>query len=150
MAPLFLPAMRVSLEMLLNPRAFVAFLDGRLGQIQRIAFVPGEFSRQIGTLESNLLIDREYALKLQQKHRLRFEHFELIQPTIERGYCVIDGGGNLVFLYDDEDRFHTIFRLAVKTNRSGTELWVRTFHRIRTPQMNSILRRWPLIKEHDE
>lgn len=134
--------------MLLTPRAFVRFLDGRLGQTQRIAFVPGEYTRQIGTLESDLLIDRGYALKLQQKHRLRYEHFEMIQPTIDRGYAVIDGGGNLVFAYDDQERFNSVFRLAVKANRAGTELWLRTFHRSNRQQMNSMVRRWSLLKHH--
>jgi len=72
----------------------------------------------------------------------------MIQPTIERGYTVIDGGRNLVFAYDDQERFHAIFRLAVKTNGSKNELWLRTFHRIKVGQMNSLVRRWRLIKEH--
>jgi hypothetical protein len=134
--------------MLLTPRDFVRFLDGRLGQVQQIAFVPGEFTRLIGTLESKLLLDREYALKLQRKHNLRYEHFEMIQPTIDRGYAVIDGGRNLVFAYDDQERFHRPFRLAVKSNRAKNELWLRTFHRIGVRQMNSMVRRWPLVKNH--
>ena len=44
-----------------------------------------ERERQIETLESNLLIERSYARKLLLKHRLKYEHFEMIQPTIERG-----------------------------------------------------------------
>jgi hypothetical protein len=40
--------------MLLTPRAFVRFLDGHLGQSRRIAFMPAEYTRQIGTLESDL------------------------------------------------------------------------------------------------
>jgi hypothetical protein len=134
--------------MLLSPRDFVRFLDGRYGDVQRIAFVPGDLSRQIGTLESNLLIERTYARKLLLKHRLRYEHFQMIQPTIERGYVVIDGGGNLVFAYDDQERFHARFRLAVKTTDARDELWLRTFHRIKLAQMNSLVRRFRLIREH--
>jgi hypothetical protein len=87
--------------MLLHPRHFVGFLDGRYGDVQRIAFIPGELTRQIGTLESHLLIRRDYALKLQRKHQLRYEHFEMIQPTIERGYAVIDGNKNNLVARED-------------------------------------------------
>lgn len=134
--------------MILAPRHFVRFLDGRYGSVQRIAFVPGELTRQIGTLESHLLIERSYAQKLLQKHRLTYQHFQMIQPTIERGYAIIDGGRNLVFAYDDQEQFHAVFRLAIKTNAAKNELWLRTFHRIDVRQMNSMVRRFRLIKEH--
>ena len=100
-------------------------------------------------MESNLLIERSYAQKLLLRHRLKYEHFQMIQPTIERGYAIIDGGGKLVFAYDEQQHFHARFRLVVKTTAAKDELWLRTFHRIKVGQMNSMVRRYRLVQEHE-
>jgi hypothetical protein len=52
--------MRVYGLVLLHPRDFVSFIDGRYGSdVATLAHVPGEYSRQIGSLSSDLLCGRE-------------------------------------------------------------------------------------------
>lgn len=139
---------RILVTMLLAPRHFVGFLDGRYGTVQQIAFIPGEFTRLIGSLSSDLLIRRDYALKLQREHGLRYEQFQLIQPAIDAGYVLIDDKQQLVFLYIHNTR--EFYRLAVKTAKMGSELWLLTFHRVRQLQFDSLLRRYGLLREHEE
>lgn len=130
--------------MLLHPRHFMRFLDGRYGSVQAIAFIPGQFARQIGVLTSELRIRRDYALKLQRDHGLRYEQFQLIQPAIDEGYVLLDDKNQLVFLYVHNVR--DFYRLAVKGTRQD-ELWLLTFHRIRQLQFDSLLRRNRLLRE---
>lgn len=56
----------------------------RLGIFQSVTA-----TRQIGTLESNLLIERSYARKLLLRHRLTYHHFQMIQSAIDHGYAVM-------------------------------------------------------------
>lgn len=123
------------------------FLDGRYGSVQTIAFIPGEFTRQIGVLTSDLQIRRDYALKLQQTHSLRYEQFQLIQPAIDEGYILVDDKHHLIFLHVHNVR--EFYRLAVKGTRQD-ELWLLTFHRIRQLQFDSLLRRHRLLRQPPE
>jgi hypothetical protein len=133
--------------MLLSPRDFVRFLDGRLGTVQRIAFVPGEFTARIQAISSDLLISREYAQKLKDKHRLRFEHFQLIQIAIDFGYALLERG-DLVFVYLDETVFHEMFVLVLKKAERGQEIWLKTFHRAEASKLKRLLRNGNLLRDH--
>jgi len=45
---------------LLYPRDFVSFIDGRLGvEVVTIAQIPGEYTRRLDSLSSDLLCGRE-------------------------------------------------------------------------------------------
>jgi hypothetical protein len=133
--------------MLLAPRHFVQFLDGRHGDVAIIARVPGDLGAHINAYTMELRIGLNYARKLLIRHHLRYEHFEMIQPAIEHGYAGVDRGNLLFFLYDDL-RFHSIFRLVVKTAAGGSELWLKTFHRCKAQQVKNSLRRMNVLKMH--
>jgi hypothetical protein len=72
----------------------------------------------------------------------------MIQQTIDFGYVGIDRGRNLVFLYVDEEIFHTSFRLVVKTAANGGEIWLKTFHRSNPQQLRATLKRMEVLREH--
>ncbi len=132
--------------MLLAPRYFVAFLDGRLGETQRIAFVPGDLGAHIHAYSPHLTIGRTYALKLQRKHSLKYEQFQLVQPAIEHGYAGIHRG-DLVFLYFHEET-RRWFLLAVKTAAAGAELWLKSFYPLDAKRTGKIRRQMTMLREH--
>lgn len=141
--------------MYLHPRHFVSFLDGRLGAVQPIAFVPGEFCARIGARSPQLLVGLEYARKLKLKHALRYEDFELIQETVDDGWALLDARGDggrreLVFLYEDGRRAFGSWRLVVKAAAGGSEIWLKTFHRIQPEQLRNHLKRLETLRDHRE
>ena len=83
--------------------------------------------RHIGAHTTELRIEHQYAKKLIQKHGLNYEHFTMVQTTIDQGWCGPDRG-DLLFVYADYDHFHTHFKLAIKEAQNGDELWLLTFH----------------------
>jgi len=123
------------------------FMRGHYGPTQSIAFVPGDLAIRIGARTSNLLIDRQNALKLRHKHRFRYEHFELIQPSINEGWVIIERG-DLVFIYVAEAPFFSTFALVVKQARGGEEIWLKTFHRIQPTKVRRLLRDNEMLREH--
>jgi len=133
---------------LLHPRQFVSFIDGRMGDVATFAHVPGEFSRQIGSLSSDLQCTREYAMKLFQKHKLPYEKFQLIQPSIDLGHVRIVRK-DLEFVYYDDSDPGPPYLLVVKAV-GRDELWLRTFYRTERWKEASLLRarRGRLLREH--
>lgn len=136
--------------MIIPPRQFVAFMDGRLGDWITIAHLPGLFGAHINALTTEVRIQRAYARKMIDKHRLLHAHFEMIQVAVDRGWCRVDDRRrSLGFLLDDDVLHHTIFLLAIKTAAGGEELWLRTFHRSNAEQLRSHLRRGGILRNHD-
>lgn len=132
--------------MILHPRHFVSFIDGRYGEVQTIAYVPGEFTRLIGSLSSDLMCGRQYAIKLNRKHGLPYEKFQLIQPAIDHGY-VKQVGNDLEFLYfDDSDPGHP-YLLAIKPV-GRNEIWLKTFYRTQPWKERVFFQRGTLLREH--
>lgn len=140
--------MRVYGRVRLYPRHFVSFIDGRYGDVATFAHVPGEFSRQIGSLSSDLLCKREYAIKLFEKHKLPYEKFQLIQPSIDFGHVRIVRR-DLEFVYYDDTDPGPPYLLVVKAV-GRDELWLRTFYRTERWKEASLLRprRGRLLREH--
>jgi len=133
--------------MLLTPREFVRFLDGRSGDVQTIAFVPGGFTARIGAVSCDLLIRRDYAHKLNRTHGLRYEHWGIMQIAINHGYAILERG-DLVFVYLDDTVFNDMFVLAIKEAANGQELWVKSFHRCEPRKLNRLLKNGELLREH--
>ena len=133
--------------MIIPPRQFVSFMDGRIGESIRIAELPGNLAAQIHCTTVDVLIGREYARKIIDKHKLGYHHFSIIQLAIDRGWCRLDFG-KLQFLYEDNTRYDTPFRLAIKAARQGTELWVATLHKCRRSQVTSLLSRGDVLRLH--
>lgn len=138
--------------MQLSPREFVRFLDGRSGQIQTLAFVPGEFTARIGALSCDLLIERSYAEKLKNKHSLRYEHWGMIQVAINHGYAILQRRDSrnteLLFAYVDDAVFQANFLLAIKQARGGEEIWLKSFYRCQPGRVQRLLRDGELLREH--
>jgi hypothetical protein len=125
----------------LHPRQFIRFIDGRLPSPTAIAFLPGHLGAIIACNTIDVQIDREYAVKILMKHKLKYEHFFAIQRMIERGWCVRSKHNQLEFYYEDEEVFGGWFLLVIKTAKMGTECWVVTFFRSNPFQIRSKLRR---------
>jgi hypothetical protein len=135
--------------MIIRPRHFVRFLDGRAGPRVTIAFLPGSLGTSIGTLQTSVSLEINYARKL-LRHGLTYEDFDQIQDTIDNGLCVREDANRLSFLYIKDNVRPEIYFLHLKTAAMGSELWLVTFHRIRQKQFDRRLNRGPTIREHIE
>jgi hypothetical protein len=126
----------------------VSFIDGRLGDVATIAHVPGEFSRQIDSLSSDLQCERTYAIKLFEKHKLPYEKFQLIQPAIDFGHVRLVRKDLEFVYYDDADPGPPYLLVVKAVGRS--ELWLRTFYRAERWKEESLLRprRGRLLRVH--
>jgi len=129
------------------PRLVNAFLDGRREGFVVIAVLPGDLGAYIGAISSEVLIERQYAVKIMERHRLAHSDFGLIQVAISEGWCVLNRArAALEFLYEDSRKPNLAFLLALKSAEEGREVWVRTFHRMDPKAIRSRLRRGEIIR----
>jgi hypothetical protein len=135
--------------MIIHPRHFVRFLDGRAGQTVTIAFLPGELGAHIGALQTNVSLRIDYAHKL-LKRKLTYEGFELIQQTIDEGLCIMESYNRLSFLFIRDESSHEIWFLHLKSAQRGDELWLVTFHRISKNQLTRRLNAGVVLRAHFE
>lgn len=113
-----------------------------MGKQAVVAFLPLDLGRYMQTHSTAVLVGREYALKTQVKHRLKYEHFSLIQTVIDKGWCCkSDKENHLEFMYVDDKIFGSRFLLVLKSAKLGRETWLVTFFRTNDAQINSRLRR---------
>jgi hypothetical protein len=128
------------------------FMLGLHGSTQTIAFVPGELVARINARSCNLMIERECARKLLHKHRLRYEHWGMIQIAIDHGYALLSrrspGKPELLFAYVDDAIFNSNFLLAIKQANAGSEIWMKSFYRCEPSRIRSFLRSCELLREH--
>ena len=127
--------------MTLHPRQFVRLVDGRLASPATIAALAGHLGACIGCTTSEVRITREYAQKIIHEHGLKYEHFSLVQPIINRGWCVKLKENHLEFYYEDEQIFGGNFTFVLKSAKWGTECWAVTLFRARPFYIRSKLRR---------
>jgi hypothetical protein len=135
--------------MIIQPRHFVRFIDGRAGQRIAIAFLPGALGAHIGTLQTTVSLELSYARKL-LRHGLTYEGFDQIQDTIDNGLCLREGNSRLSFLYIRDEVRPELYFLHLKTARMGSDLWLVTFHKIRQKQFNKRLTVGPIVREYLE
>jgi hypothetical protein len=136
--------------MIIFPRHFVRFIDGRAGNVINIAFLPGELGAHIHTLETNVRLRLDYARKLLHKHKVRYEIFEFIQETIDKGMCIKEGAHHLRFLYVRDNVRPEIYFLLIKTDATFRELWLVTFHKLRRKQFSDRTDPNAIIRPHAE
>jgi hypothetical protein len=134
--------------MIIQPRQFVQFVDGRAGDHAPVAFLPGGLGAYLNTLRTEVILRRDYAIKV-LNHLKIYEIFGEIQNTIDRGFCVQMDPVRLGFLYVRDAVRPEIYFLLIKTARQGEELWLVTFHRIQPAQFDVRLRGGRLLREHD-
>ena len=133
--------------MIIHPRHFVRFIDGRAGNHVVIAFLPGHLGGYLRTLQTDVTLRRDYALKL-VKHKIDYHTFGEIQNTIDSGYCLRVDESRMAFLYVKDPLKPEVYFLLLKTDRTRSELWLVTFHRIRKAQFDRRLKAGMLIREH--
>lgn len=135
--------------MILQPRHFVRFLDGRAGDKVTIAFLPGHLGGHLQTICTDVSLRLDYARKLNRKHQMTYEKFAEIQKTIDFGYCLKTVDQHLSFLYfSDRPSKPAVYFLLVKTDVKRGELWLVTFHRLKMAQVAHKLRKGELLRDH--
>ncbi len=134
--------------MIIHPRHFVRFIDGRASDHVVIAFLPGHLGAHIGTLQTDVRLRRDYALKLLAK-RIGYHGFEEIQNTIDKGWCIKEDEFHLTFVYMKTSYKPEYFFLALKTDRKRSELWLVTFFRMKHAQVRRRLKAGPVIRPHE-
>jgi len=136
--------------MILAPRHFVRFLDGRAGEVATIASLPLDLGAHMPTQAGDVRIRRDYALKLMQRHRMTYEKFQLIQSAIDNGWCFKTKANHLEFVYihDTGAGSHKQYTLVLKSARWGQETWLVTFFRSQPQQLRTKQRKGTLIRSH--
>lgn len=135
--------------MIVPPRRFVSFLDGRSGNPTPVAFLPGALGAYLGTVETTVKLERMYGWKL-LRHGIDYNLFGEIQNTIDNGMCMLEAPYKLSFLYVQDKTKPVIYSLIIKTDRARRELWLVTFHRIKREQFHKRLKPRQIIREHVE
>ncbi len=70
----------------------------------------------------------------------------MLPMAIEFGTVLQDRDKTLSFFYEDDIVFGKIFHAAVKTTGQRHEIWVRTFHKVTTGDMNRRIRRGLVLR----
>lgn len=112
--------------MLLYPRHYMRFLDGRGSEFAVVAFLPGELAARMPTLSTEVRIGRENAMKIWTKHRLGYWELGIIQRAIDHGWCAKSRSSSLDFLYVSPDGKRYV--LGLKAAYGGQETWVTTLY----------------------
>ena len=135
--------------MIVPPRRFVSFLDGRGENPTPVAFLTGALGGYLGTLETIVKLERVYGWKL-LRHGINYNLFGEIQKTIDNGICMFEPTYRLSFLYVPDPIKPVIYFLMIKTDRTRRELWLVTFHRIKREQYPKRLKPRQIIRPHAE
>jgi hypothetical protein len=133
--------------MIIQPRHFVRFIDGRAGAQIAIAFLPGALGAHLHTLQTSVSLRLDYAKKL-LRHGMMYDGFGFIQNTIDNGHCLIKDRNHLRFLYVRDNVRPEIYFLVLKTDRSKQEIWLVTFHKLRKKQFTNRLDPSRIIRAH--
>jgi hypothetical protein len=88
--------------MFLTHRQYIRFLRGGMMRVAVVAFLPGELAARMPTLSTDVRIDRDYARKIWERHRLGHEDLGLIQPIIDHGWCTKSRQNALDFIFVTE------------------------------------------------
>jgi hypothetical protein len=91
----------------------------------------------------------DYALKAMHKHRLKAYHFPMMPITIDLGHVLFnpDTPLHLNFFYREDVVFGTWFKVVVKTTKPGDELYVATFHRVRSEEAARWFRKFGALRD---
>jgi hypothetical protein len=104
------------------------FVAGGSPHVISVTRLPDELCRMIGCSNTLVRMEHSYALKCTHKHRLRPAYFPMLPIVIDLGFVISDRPGNLTFYFYEDVIFGGSLAATIKANRSGTELWVSTFH----------------------
>jgi hypothetical protein len=137
--------------MLLYPRHYMRFLDGRGPESAVVGFLPGDLAARMPTLSTDVRIGRENAAKIWSKHRLGYWELSIIQQAIDHGWCAKSRSSSLDFLYVNPEGRR--YLLGLKAAYGGQETWVTTLYPTKEAKVRKRLREANaaglLIRSHD-
>jgi hypothetical protein len=122
------------------------FVAGGVPNIVSVARLPLELCRKIGSSTSLVRMRHDYALKSAQKHRLRAAHFPMLPIIIECGCAISDRPQHLSFYLYENVVFGGWLTATVKADRTGTELWVATFHVASAREVKRMVKKHGVIR----
>jgi hypothetical protein len=87
-----------------------------------------------------------YAHKSANKHRMRAAHFPLLPIAISCGRVINDKPGRLSFFFYENVVFGGWMQATIKIDKSGTELWVTTFHVASAVEAKRMAKKYGIIR----
>lgn len=120
--------------------AWLLYVGGDGPEIVSLGRAPALVVSALGASGDTLRIRRSYA----QKHRIPFGHFPLIRSTLDYGapYLVQKPKAReMILFWHDGGSSPSAFMLVVKATTCGTELWVKSFRRVRPLELQRQIKR---------
>jgi hypothetical protein len=114
--------------------------------IATVGTLHSDLCREIGASSPIIRMHHAYALKCSQKHGIDPYQFPMLPITIEFGRCICDHPQHLTFFHFDEVVFGSWFHATLKTDKSGTEIWVNTFHQTRPREVERKCSKSPILR----
>jgi hypothetical protein len=71
----------------------------------------------------------------------------MLAIVIDMGRVICDRPGNLTFYYYENVVFGGWMAATIKTDRTGTELWVSTFHVAKPAEAKRMAKKYGIIRE---
>lgn len=88
----------------------------------------------------------DYVLKAIHNHRLRPAHFPLIPAVIFNGRVICDKPRHLTFLHYETAIFGGWLQVTVKSEGTGQELWISTFHVASAKEAKRMTKKYGVIR----
>jgi hypothetical protein len=98
----------------------------------------------IGASTDLVQMRHDYARKILCKHGILPEQFRTISWTLACGIAFQDRSTDITFLHKIDDGW---FHLTIKSNKTGTELWLKTFHRITASKVAAKLKSVKILRD---
>ena len=99
----------------------------------------------IGSATSLVQMRHDYAQKSLSKHGILPQHFQIITWAIKRGIAYQDRASDLTFFW--RDTYSGWFQVTIKSSKSGTELWLKTFHRSEESKVKAKLKSVKILRD---
>lgn len=128
-------------------REWIPYLQGLEPPVRRVGRLTEELRHALRASNSSVYISHDYAVKAIAKHRLQPDHFPMIELAILYGRVIHDREPDLTFFYYDTAVFGTWFKVAVKRTPCGSEVYVKTFHKITPQEVARICRKHVILRD---
>lgn len=129
-------------------REWIPYLQGLEPAVRRVGRLTEDLRHVLKASNQSVYLSHDYAVKAMMKHSLLANHFPIIELAILHGRVIHDREPDLTFFYDDRGVFGTWFKVAVKKTSCGSEVYVKTFHKITSQEVARICRKHQVIREH--
>jgi hypothetical protein len=115
-------------------------------EIVSVGRLDHELCRRIGAATSLIKMEHAYAHKSANKHRMRAIHFPMLPIAIACGRVISDKPGHLSFFFYENVVFGGWMQATIKIDKSGTELWVTTFHVASAAEAKRMSKKYGIIR----